>query len=76
MAAHVLSDVGRVPGALGWTYAATLGFSLVYLGEHYVVDLLAGLAVAEGVRRAAPPLTPAFGRVKRAIQALEPGGGR
>jgi membrane-associated phospholipid phosphatase len=63
MAAHVLSDVGRVPGALGWTYALTLGFSLVYLGEHYVVDLLAGLALAEGVRRAAPPLTPAFGRI-------------
>jgi membrane-associated phospholipid phosphatase len=76
MAAHVLSDVGRVPGALGWTYAVTLGFSLVYLGEHYVVDLLAGLALAEGVRRAAPPLTPAFARIKRAIQALEPEGGR
>jgi membrane-associated phospholipid phosphatase len=76
MAAHVLSDVGRVPGALGWTYAVTLGFALVYLGEHYVVDLLAGLALAEGVRVAAPPLTPAFGRIKRVIQALEPGGGR
>jgi hypothetical protein len=76
MAAHVLSDVGPVPGALGWTYAVTLGFALVYLGEHYVVDLAAGLALAEGVRRAAPPATPLFGAVKRAIQALEPGGGR
>jgi membrane-associated phospholipid phosphatase len=76
MAAHVLSDVGRVPGALGWTYAATLGFALVYLGEHYVVDLLAGFALAEGVRGAATPMTPTFGALKRAIQALEPGGGR
>ena len=46
-AAHVLSDTGRVAGALGWTYAATLGLALVYLGEHYVVDLAAGLALAE-----------------------------
>jgi membrane-associated phospholipid phosphatase len=76
MAAHVLSDVGRVPGALGWTYAVTLGFALVYLGEHYVVDLAAGFALAEGVRAAAPPLTPAFRAIKRSIQALEPGGGR
>ncbi|MFL5884104.1 MAG: phosphatase PAP2 family protein [Thermoleophilaceae bacterium] len=76
MAAHVLSDVGRVPGALGWTYAMTLGFALVYLGEHYVVDLAAGLALAESVRLAGPPLTPSFRRIKRAIQALEPGGGR
>jgi membrane-associated phospholipid phosphatase len=76
MAAHVLSDVGRVPGALGWTYALTLGFALVYLGEHYVVDLAAGLALAEGVRRAAPPATPLFRGIKSAIKAIEPGGGR
>jgi membrane-associated phospholipid phosphatase len=49
-AAHVLSDVSPVHGAVGWAYAATLGFSLVYLGEHYVIDLLAGLALAEAVR--------------------------
>ena len=47
-AAHVLSDTGRVAGALGWTYAATLGLALVYLGEHYVVDLLAGLDARRG----------------------------
>jgi membrane-associated phospholipid phosphatase len=54
MAAHVLDEVGTVPGALGWAYASTLGFALVYLGEHYVIDLLAGLALAESVRVAAP----------------------
>jgi len=32
MAAHVLTDVGHVEGALGWTYAVSLGFALVYLG--------------------------------------------
>ena len=36
MAAHVLADAGPVQGALGWAYAVTLGFALVYLGEHYV----------------------------------------
>jgi membrane-associated phospholipid phosphatase len=51
MAARVLSGVGRRPGALGWSYALTLGFGLVYLGEHYVLDLLAGAALAEAVWR-------------------------
>jgi membrane-associated phospholipid phosphatase len=56
MAAHVLSDVGRAHGVVGWTYAAALGFALVYLGEHYVVDLIAGLALAETVRAGAKRL--------------------
>ena len=70
-AAHVLTDAGPVEGAIGWAYTATLGFALVYLGEHYVVDLLAGLALAETVRAAEPVATPAFRAVGRAIQALE-----
>ena len=49
---------GPVAGALGWTYAATLGLALVYLGEHYVVDLAAGLALAESIRAATPIATP------------------
>ena len=44
MAAHLLTELGPVEGAIGWTYASTLGVALVYLGEHYVADLLAGLA--------------------------------
>lgn len=75
MAAHVLSDVGRGPGALGWTYAVTLGFALVYLGEHYVVDLAAGLALAETVRRLGPRAEPLIRAVQRAVQRLEPGMG-
>jgi membrane-associated phospholipid phosphatase len=73
MAARVLSEVGRGPGALGWSYALALGFGLVYLGEHYVVDLIAGYALAEVVRRATPPATPAVLRAARAIRRLEPG---
>jgi len=59
MGAHLLSEQGPVEGAVAWTYALTLGVALVYLGEHYVVDLLAGLTLAEAVRRAAPVARPA-----------------
>jgi membrane-associated phospholipid phosphatase len=70
--ARVLSDTGPVAGALGWSYAMTLGFALVYLGEHYVVDLLAGFALAEAVRRAEPRALPALRALKGAVQTLEP----
>jgi hypothetical protein len=71
MAARVLSEAGPVPGAVAWTYAAALGVALVYIGEHYVVDLAAGYALTEGVRRGAPRLGGVGGRVSRAVQALE-----
>jgi membrane-associated phospholipid phosphatase len=71
MAAHVLGDAGAVQGALGWAYAGTLGFALVYLGEHYVIDLLAGLALAEAVRRRGPRAAPALRAVAAALQRLE-----
>ena len=70
-AAHVLAETGRVAGRLGWTYAILLGVALVYLGEHYVVDLAAGLALAEGVRVGAPALAEPVRRLSRAVQALE-----
>lgn len=73
MAAHVLSDLGRGAGVLAWTYALTLGFGLVYLGEHYVIDLIAGLALAEAVRRGAPVLGPTVVRTAKVIQRMEPG---
>ena len=58
MAARLLSGVGSGPAILGWSYALTLGFGLVYLGEHYVADLLAGFALAEGVWRVGSRLWP------------------
>jgi membrane-associated phospholipid phosphatase len=70
-AAHVLTESGPVAGALGWAYAATLGVALVYLGEHYVVDLVAGLALAEGVRAATPAATPIARALAGTIQGLE-----
>jgi membrane-associated phospholipid phosphatase len=71
MAARVLAEAGPVEGAVGWTYALTLGFALVYLGEHYVIDLLAGATLAETVRRAAPRLAPAARALSRTVQRLE-----
>jgi membrane-associated phospholipid phosphatase len=71
MAARVLNKTGPVAGALGWGYAATLGVALVYLGEHYVVDLAAGYALTELVRRSAPTLTPVGNAISRAVQRLE-----
>jgi membrane-associated phospholipid phosphatase len=79
MAALLLAEAGPVAGALGATYTATLGFALVYLGEHYVVDLLAGAALTLAVRRAAPRLAAPAARFARALAALEAiahGGGR
>jgi membrane-associated phospholipid phosphatase len=70
-AAHVLAETGRIAGIMGWTYALTLGTALVYLGEHYVVDLLAGLALAEGIRAGAPAVAPLAARVSAAVQVLE-----
>jgi membrane-associated phospholipid phosphatase len=72
MAAHVLTDAGRVEGAVGWSYAALLGFALVYLGEHYVVDLAAGAALAEAVRRLEPVGRPVARAVASAVSRLEP----
>lgn len=70
-AALSLSEAGRVEGALGWGYAGTLGFSLVYLGEHYVTDLLAGAALVAAVRRGEPLAEPLVRGVNGALQRLE-----
>jgi hypothetical protein len=71
MAAQLLAETGPVAGTLAWGYTATLGFALVYLGEHYVVDLLAGAALTTAVRRAAPRAGPAFVGFARAVAAIE-----
>jgi membrane-associated phospholipid phosphatase len=70
MSAHLLGEVDPVAGTVGWTYAALLGTALVYLGEHYVVDLVAGAALAELVRTQAPRATPAARAVVRSLDSL------
>jgi len=71
MAAQLLSETGPVAGGLAWGYTATLGFALVYLGEHYVVDLLAGGVLTTVVRRCAPGATPVLASIGRTVAALE-----
>ncbi len=71
MGAISLSETGRAEGALGWTYAGTLGFGLVYLGEHYVTDLLAGALLVGLVRRGEPLVEPLVQAVNRGLQHLE-----
>jgi membrane-associated phospholipid phosphatase len=78
MAALLLAEVGPLAGALGFSYALTLGFALVYLGEHYVVDLLAGAALTGAVRRLGPrtgPLANRLGRAVGTMEAIAHGGG-
>jgi membrane-associated phospholipid phosphatase len=75
MAAEILSEVDAIAGGVGWGYAAALGLALVYLGEHYLIDLLGGAALAEVVRRAAPRARPlmrrAAARLERVRKSLE-----
>ncbi|HET7455265.1 MAG TPA: phosphatase PAP2 family protein [Solirubrobacterales bacterium] len=70
-AALALAEAGKVEGALGWTYAGTLGFALVYLGEHYVTDLLAGAALVAAVRRGEALAEPLIRGVNAGLQRLE-----
>jgi len=71
MATLLLAEVSAVAGALAFAYTATLGFALVYLGEHYVIDLLAGAALTGVVWRLGPRAGPALARVGGAVAALE-----
>ncbi len=70
MGAHLLSEVDPVAGAVGWTYAGLLGLALVYLGEHYAADLVAGAALAEVVRRQAPRTRPLASLIGRGLASL------
>lgn len=71
MAALHLAEIGPLAGALGAGYAAALGFALVYLGEHYVTDLIAGAALVYLVRRGEPLAEPAVESVNRMLRRLE-----
>jgi membrane-associated phospholipid phosphatase len=71
MAAHLLSDAGLLAGAAAWAYAGALGFALVYLGEHYVIDLIAGLALTEALYKYGHRAAPALRVTGRVIQRLE-----
>jgi membrane-associated phospholipid phosphatase len=63
MTAVLLTEQDGRLGMFGWSYALGLAFVLVYLGEHYVIDLLAGLVLALGVNAAREPLERAADRL-------------
>ena len=63
-----LAEVGPLYGAIGWTYVAAASFAIVYLGEHYVADVVVGLLIAEAVRRSEPLAAPFVRAVARAIE--------
>lgn len=70
--AMTLAEVGAGYGALGWAYALLASFSVVYLGEHYLIDVIAGFAVAELVRRAEPLVSPLIQLVARTLERYAP----
>jgi membrane-associated phospholipid phosphatase len=70
-AALSLSEAGRAEGALGWGYATTLGFGLVYLGEHYVTDLIAGAFLVAAVRQGESLAEPLVSGINGVLQRLE-----
>jgi membrane-associated phospholipid phosphatase len=71
LAAILLYESNRAAGIVGWAYALTLGFALVHLGEHYVADLLAGLALVAVVRGGEPLAEPLALALSDGIQQLE-----
>ena len=75
MAARLLSQIGPGHGALGLAYALTLGFGLVYLGEHYVIDLVAGLALVGGALARSATARPAGADARRGHSAARAAGG-
>ena len=68
--AAALAEAGPVEGAAGWGYALSLGFALVYLGEHYLTDLLAGALLVAAVRRGEPLAAPLVQRVNGALRRI------
>ncbi len=71
IAAILLAEAGKGEGLVGTSYALGLGFALVYLGEHYVTDLLAGAALVAVVRAGEPVAEPIVLAINRALQRLE-----
>jgi membrane-associated phospholipid phosphatase len=65
-----LAELGPIYGAIGWTYVALASFAVVYLGEHYVIDALVGLAIAEAVHRGEATMAPVVRRVVLQLDRL------
>jgi membrane-associated phospholipid phosphatase len=71
LAAILLAESAPGAGAVGGAYAAALAVALVYLGEHYAIDLIAGAALVAAVRLGEPLAAPAARALSTALQRLE-----
>jgi hypothetical protein len=69
--ARSLGEISGAAGALAWGLTAIDGFVLVYLGEHYVADLVAGLVLVELIWRGEPLMLPVVRLGTAALRALE-----
>ncbi|HEV2724068.1 MAG TPA: hypothetical protein VGV10_05500, partial [Thermoleophilaceae bacterium] len=69
--ARSLGEVSSALGALGWALTAVDGLVLVYLGEHYVADLIAGLVLSELVWRGEPLALPLVRTGTATLRTLE-----
>jgi membrane-associated phospholipid phosphatase len=68
--AMALSEIDVAYGVLGWSYVVLASFAVVYLGEHYLIDVLAGLAVAQTVRLAEPFVSPFVRQLARVLKQI------
>jgi membrane-associated phospholipid phosphatase len=68
-AALLLWEIDRRAGALAGTYAGLLAFTLVSTGEHYVIDVIAGTALAAAINATAAPLAGPLGRLSDRLAA-------
>jgi len=69
--AKTLGEISPLAGALGWATAVVHGGALVYLGEHYVIDLLAGWLLVELLWRAEPRALPVVRLAVAILRTLE-----
>ena len=71
LAAILLAESAPGAGAVGGAYVATLAVALVYLGEHYAIDLIAGAVLVAAIRLGEPLAEPAARTLSAALQRLE-----
>lgn len=69
--ARTLGELSPVAGAAAWTLTLVDGSVLVYLGEHYVADLIGGLVLVELIWRGEPYLIPLVRLGTATLRALE-----
>jgi membrane-associated phospholipid phosphatase len=67
-----LAEVSPLYGLFGWSYVAAAAFAVVYLGEHYVADVVVGLAIAGLVHAGEPLAAPIIRAVSRSVSGTAP----